>query len=41
MQAIGVMQTLQQANVRIPEDISVAGFDDIPLAEFTYPALTT
>lgn len=41
MQAIGVMQTLQQASVRIPEDISVAGFDDIPLAEFTYPALTT
>ena len=41
MQAIGVMQTLQQANVRIPEDISVAGFDDIPLAEFVYSALTT
>src|SRR4030095_5976620 len=41
MQAIGVMQTLQQANVRIPEDISVTGFDDIPLAEFLYPALTT
>lgn len=41
MQAIGVMQTLQQADVRIPEDISVAGFDDIPLAEFLYPALTT
>ena len=41
MQAIGVMQTLQQANIRIPEDISVAGFDDIPLAEFVYPALTT
>lgn len=41
MQAIGVMQTLQQANVRIPEDISVTGFDDIPLAEFLYPSLTT
>ena len=41
MQAIGVMQTLQQASIRIPEDISVAGFDDIPLAEFLYPALTT
>jgi DNA-binding LacI/PurR family transcriptional regulator len=41
MQAIGVMQTLQQANVRIPEDISVTGFDDLPLAEFIYPALTT
>ena len=41
MQAIGVMQTLQQANMRITEDISVSGYDDIPLAEFTYPALTT
>jgi DNA-binding LacI/PurR family transcriptional regulator len=41
MQAIGVMQTLQQADLRIPEDISVTGFDDIPLAEFVYPALTT
>jgi DNA-binding LacI/PurR family transcriptional regulator len=41
MQAIGVMQTLQQANVRIPEEFSVTGFDDIPLAEFVYPALTT
>ena len=41
MQALGVMQTLQQANLRIPDDISVAGFDDIPLAEFLYPALTT
>ena len=41
MLAIGVMQTLQQANIRVPEDISVAGFDNIPLAEFTYPALTT
>ena len=41
MLAIGVMQTLQQANIRIPEDISVTGFDNLPLAEFTYPALTT
>jgi LacI family transcriptional regulator len=41
MQAIGVMQTLQRAHVRVPKDISVAGFDDIPLAEFTYPAVTT
>jgi len=41
MQAIGVMQTLQQAKVRIPDDISVTGFDNMPLAEFLYPALTT
>lgn len=41
MQALGVMQTLQQANLRIPDDISMAGFDDIPLANFLYPSLTT
>jgi DNA-binding LacI/PurR family transcriptional regulator len=41
MLAIGVMQTLQQAKVRVPEEFSVVGFDDVPLAEFVYPALTT
>ncbi|MCS7039250.1 MAG: LacI family DNA-binding transcriptional regulator [Anaerolineae bacterium] len=41
MQALGLMQVLQTAGLRIPDDISVAGFDDIPLAAFLYPALTT
>ena len=41
MQAIGLMQALQRVGLRIPEDISVAGFDDIPLAAFLYPSLTT
>lgn len=41
MQALGLMQALQTAGLRIPDDISVAGFDDIPLAAFLYPALTT
>lgn len=41
MQAIGLMQTLQQKGLRIPEDLSVTGFDDLPLAAFVCPALTT
>ncbi len=41
MQALGLMQALQSAGLRIPDDISVAGFDDIPLAAFLYPSLTT
>ncbi|GCE10018.1 LacI family DNA-binding transcriptional regulator [Dictyobacter aurantiacus] len=39
--AIGIARALQEANVRIPQDVSIVGFDDIPMAEFTVPALTT
>lgn len=39
--AIGAMQCLKQAGLRIPEDISVAGFDDINFAEYSDPPLTT
>ncbi|MBQ6373414.1 MAG: LacI family DNA-binding transcriptional regulator [Clostridia bacterium] len=41
MLAIGVMQTLMKSGVRVPDDVSVMGFDDIPLAEIYLPALTT
>ncbi|MFZ0759418.1 MAG: LacI family DNA-binding transcriptional regulator [Candidatus Sulfotelmatobacter sp.] len=41
MTAIGVMREAYDHNIRIPEDISVVGFDDIRLAEFTIPPLTT
>lgn len=41
MQAIGLIQALQQKGLRVPQDISVTGFDDIPLATFVCPALTT
>lgn len=41
MVAIGVIQTLLKAGIRIPEDISVMGFDDIPFAGAFLPALTT
>lgn len=39
--AIGLMRTLISGGVRVPEDISVAGFDDIEFAAVVAPALTT
>lgn len=39
--ALGAMQAIQEAGLRIPEDIAVVGFDDLPLAEQVQPALTT
>jgi DNA-binding LacI/PurR family transcriptional regulator len=39
--ALGVVHALTQGGRRVPEDVSVVGFDDIPEAEFFLPALTT
>ncbi len=39
--AIGAMAALQQAGFRIPEDVALAGFDDIPSARYSTPPLTT
>ena len=41
MTAIGVMREAYNQNIKIPDDLSVVGFDDIRLAEFTIPPLTT
>ena len=41
MIAIGAMRAFQEAGYRIPEDISIIGFDDIDLCNFTRPGLTT
>jgi len=41
MTAIGVMREAYDHHIRIPDDLSVVGFDDIRLAEFTIPPLTT
>jgi DNA-binding LacI/PurR family transcriptional regulator len=39
--AIGAIRALKDFNLRVPEDISVIGFDDIKAAAFTLPRLTT
>lgn len=39
--AIGLMRTLLSAGLRVPDDVSVAGFDDIDFAAVAEPALTT
>jgi LacI family transcriptional regulator len=39
--AIGAIRAFQEASLRVPEDISVVGFDDVPAAQFNNPSLTT
>lgn len=39
--AIGVMYTLAEHGIRVPEDVAVTGFDDIPVARHLHPQLTT
>ncbi|MGF7182606.1 DNA-binding LacI/PurR family transcriptional regulator [Tunturiibacter psychrotolerans] len=41
MTAIGVQHALFDAGFKVPEDFSLIGFDDIHLAEYTIPPLTT
>ncbi|MEV5613712.1 LacI family DNA-binding transcriptional regulator [Streptomyces sp. NPDC052225] len=41
LMAQGVMSTLAQAGLRVPEDVAIGGFDDSPAALATQPALTT
>ena len=39
--AIGALHAIDAAGLRVPEDISLVGFDDIPLASYTSPPLTS
>jgi LacI family transcriptional regulator len=41
MAAMGAVRALHDAGLRVPEDVSVVGFDDIPSAAFQTPSLTT
>ena len=41
LMALGAMMAIREAGLRVPDDIAVAGFDDIPAARLVYPSLTT
>jgi LacI family transcriptional regulator len=41
LMAVGALKELRERGLRVPEDVSVTGFDNIKLSEFCYPALTT
>jgi LacI family transcriptional regulator len=41
VQAMGVYEAVRQHGLRLPEDLSVVGFDDVPMAQWVSPPLTT
>lgn len=41
MQALGLLRAAHQLGLRVPEDLSVVGYDDLPLASWVGPPLTT
>ncbi|MET0755709.1 MAG: LacI family DNA-binding transcriptional regulator [Pseudoxanthomonas sp.] len=41
MMALGCLYAFNEAGIKVPADIALAGFDDIPLARFVHPTLTT
>lgn len=41
LMAMGALQAIQEQGLRVPEDIGVVGFDDLPISSITDPPLTT
>ncbi|MGB2663579.1 MAG: LacI family DNA-binding transcriptional regulator [Candidatus Acidiferrum sp.] len=39
--ALGAMRAFQEAGLRVPEDVSIIGFDDIAISSYSIPSLTT
>ncbi len=41
LMAIGILRALHEHNLQVPRDISLTGFDDVILSQYTAPPLTT
>lgn len=41
LMAVGAISAIHEAGLRVPEDVSIVGFDDIQIAQYLNPALTT
>ena len=41
MIALGALRAIRESNLHCPEDVSIIGFDDLDIAEVTYPALSS
>jgi len=41
LMAVGALKALREAGLRVPEDVAIVGYDDVELARFTDPPLTT
>ncbi|WP_448003587.1 LacI family DNA-binding transcriptional regulator [Agromyces bauzanensis] len=41
LQALGAIEAARELGLRVPEDVSIVGYDDIPLAQWLTPRLTT
>ncbi|MCD7033586.1 LacI family DNA-binding transcriptional regulator [Metabacillus sp. GX 13764] len=39
--SLGVLSAFQEASLKVPDDISIISFDDLPIARYTYPSLST
>jgi LacI family xylobiose transport system transcriptional regulator len=41
LQALGVLEAARAAGIRVPQQLSIVGYDDVPLAQWSSPSLTT
>ena len=41
LMALGVLDALNEAGISCPEEVSIVGYDDLPLTAYTSPSLTT
>jgi len=41
LQALGVLDAARELSLQVPRDLSIVGYDDLPIAQWSSPALTT